>query len=87
MDFEEQMIAEADELLIEELQMLGVQAGGIVDKSPQTNNYVSIFNAKYSYLVQILKSNIIAHRVFEKIPQRQDCNNKIVTHKLIKKVH
>ena len=31
MDFEEQVVAEVEELLIKELQMLGVQAGGMVD--------------------------------------------------------
>ena len=76
MDFEEQIIAEAENLLIEELQLLGVHAGGMFDKIPQTNNYISIFNAKYVYLVQLLKSTFFAHKVFDKIPQRHDCNSK-----------
>ena len=56
MDFEEQIIFEAENLLIEELHLLGVHAGGMFDKISQTNNYISIFNAKYIYLVQLLKS-------------------------------
>jgi len=80
MNFEEQIIAEGEKLLIEELQLLGVRAGGLVDKIPQTNNYISI------YLLQLLKLKIIAHKVFNKIPQMYDCNNKIVAHKLRKKV-
>ena len=51
MDFEEQIIAEAEILLIEELQLLGVYAGGMFDNISQTNNYISIFNAKYVYIV------------------------------------
>ena len=51
MDFEEQIITEVENLLIEELQLLGVPAEGMFDKIPQTNNYISILNAKYVYLV------------------------------------
>ena len=76
MDFEEQITAEAENFLIEELQPLGVHAGGMFDKIPQPNNYISIFNAKYVYLVQLLKSTFFAHKVFDKIPQRHDCNSK-----------
>ena len=68
MDFDEQVVAEAEELLIEELHMLGFQ--GMVHKIAQTNNCLSIFNAKNSNIVQLLKSSIVAHKVFEKIPQR-----------------
>ena len=68
MDFDVQVVAEAKELLIEELHMLGFQ--GMVHKIGQTNNYLSIFNAKNSYPVQLLKSSMVAHKVFEKIPQR-----------------
>ena len=76
MDFEEQITAEAENLLIEELQLLGVHARGMFDKIPQTNNYISIFNSKYVYLVQLLKSTFFAHKVFDKIPQMHDCNSK-----------
>ena len=76
MDFDEQIIAEAENLFIEELQLLGVYAGCMFDKIPQTNNYISIFNAKYVYLVQLLKSTFFAHKVFDKIPQMHDCNSK-----------
>ena len=69
MNLEEQVVAEAEELVIEELHMLGFQAGGKVHKIAQTNNYLSIFNAKNSYLVQLLKLSMVAHKVFEKIPQ------------------
>jgi len=62
------VVAEAEELLIEELHMLGFQ--GMVHKIAQTNNYLSIFNAKNSNLVQLLKSSMVAHKAFEKIPQR-----------------
>ena len=85
MDFEEQVVAEAEELLIKELHMLGFQ--GMVPKISETNNYLTIFIAKNSYLVQLLKSGMVAHKVFEKIPQWKGCNNKIVAHKLTKKVH
>ena len=51
MDFEEQIIAEAENLLIEELQLLGVHVESMFDKIAQTNNYISIFNTKYVYLV------------------------------------
>ena len=86
MDFEEQIIAKSENLLIDELQLLGIHAGGMFNKIPQTNNYISMFNAKYIYLVQLLNSKIIAHKVFDKIPQRQDCNNKIIAHKLTYKL-
>ena len=76
MDFEEQTTTEAENLLIEELQLLGVHAGGMFDKIPQTNNYISIFNSKYVYLVQLLKSTFFAHKVFDKISQRNDCTSK-----------
>ena len=76
MDFKEQTIAEVENLLIEELQLLGVHTGGMFDKIPQTNNYISIFNAKYVCLVQLLKLTFFARKVFEKIPQRYDCNSK-----------
>ena len=36
MDFKEQLIAEAKKLLIKDLQMLEVHAGGMVGKIPQT---------------------------------------------------
>ena len=68
MDFKEQMVAEAEELLIEELHMLGFQ--GAVNKIVQTNNCPTIFNAKNSNLVQLLKSSMVAHKVFKKIFQR-----------------
>jgi len=76
MYFEEQIIAEVENLLMEELQLLGVHAGGMFDKIPQINDYISIFNAKYVYLVQLLKPTFFAHKVFNKIPQRHDCNSK-----------
>ena len=63
MDFGEQVVDEAEELLIEELHMLGFQ--GMVHKIAQTNNCL----AKNSNLVQLLKSSMVAHKVFEKIPQ------------------
>ena len=85
MDFEGQVVAEAEELLIEELHMLEFQ--GMVHKISQTNNYLTVFNAKNSYLVQLLKSGMVTHKVFDKIPQCKGCNNKIVAHKLTKKVH
>ena len=68
MDFGEQVVAEAEELLIEQLHMLGFQR--MVHKIAQTNNCLSIFNAENSNLVQLLKSSMVAHKVFEKIPQR-----------------
>ena len=76
MDFDEQIIAEIENLLIEELQQSGIYAGGMLDKIPQINNYISIFNVKYVYLVQLLKSTFFAHKVFDKIPQRYHCNSK-----------
>ena len=37
-----------------------------------------LFNIKYIYLERFLNSEIVAHKVFDEIPQRDDCNNEIL---------
>ena len=37
-----------------------------------------LFNIKYIYLERFLNLEIVAHKVFDEIPQRDDCNNEIL---------